>query len=604
MTMKRVFWMSVALLPMLASLPSVGGAADLAKLDRYDQRRDGIDEQPVAEQASAHLELARWCQREQLPKRMRAHGWMAVQLDPNLIEAHRLLGNVRVGDSWVGSEEFAAQEAEFEATQRSFRKYDRKLQRMVQLATVGETRSREPRSREPRSHEAIVAAIGDQLHRINDADAIPAITRAVLTGESALATAGIDWLKQRREPEAVVAVARIATLDQRMGLREIASDHLTGQNPDVWVPRLLSWCEGDWTATHELVTSPTGVAVRVERMVEKDEGLSVERTIVATNVQIDRSALRGSPGFTSDVAFIDADRGIASDRDRDAMASRDWAEADNLRIQRVVARAAKLLSRIDGSIPDDATKGDLVRWWHARYGYEKLDRETVAGRSDSVPRLIENTYVRRLSNHMQYGSAGTPGGMNVVSLSPDSGTGAGSQPNTRPGMINAGIGSTITNPMPPVRMAGDCLVAGTLVWTDAGPRAIETLRTGDQVLSCNIATGEISTQSVLRPTRREPTPLVEIVLVSETITASPGHPFWVVGAGWVMAGDLTAGMSLHGVDGESVVQEIVEREPAATFNLVVDRNRSYFVGQAKVLTHDVRLRDGNTGPLPGVAAAL
>jgi len=124
---------------------------------------------------------------------------------------------------------------------------------------------------------------------------------------------------------------------------------------------------------------------------------------------------------------------------------------------------------------------------------------------------------------------------------------------------------------------------------------------GDQVLSCDVESAELSYQSVLERTVRQPTELVTIQLPQETITASPGHPFWVAGRGWVMARDLQPSDPIHAADSVVVVRSLGKAAAEPTYNLRVDKNRNYFVGASRVLSHDVQLRSVATGPLPGVS---
>ena len=153
----------------------------------------------------------------------------------------------------------------------------------------------------------------------------------------------------------------------------------------------------------------------------------------------------------------------------------------------------------------------------------------------------------------------------------------------------------------------ECLVAGTLVWTDRGPLAIETLTVGDRVLSQNIETGELGYRNVLRPTVRPETKTFVIETLRsgqsqqqrETLTASGGHPFWVNGQGWVQAESLQPGMVLACSQGVVLVSDVTPGKPQELYNLVVDGNANYFVGQAKILSHDNTLIRATKKLLPG-----
>jgi hypothetical protein len=95
----------------------------------------------------------------------------------------------------------------------------------------------------------------------------------------------------------------------------------------------------------------------------------------------------------------------------------------------------------------------------------------------------------------------------------------------------------------------ECLAAGTPVWTETGPVAVEKVAMGDRVFACDVESGCLALKVVLRPTVRPPTKLFKIRLDSEELCSTGGHCFWVSGTGWVMARDLQVGMNVHTIHG-------------------------------------------------------
>lgn len=155
------------------------------------------------------------------------------------------------------------------------------------------------------------------------------------------------------------------------------------------------------------------------------------------------------------------------------------------------------------------------------------------------------------------------------------------------------------SPPPPPRM--DCLAAGTLVWTDAGPAPIEQIRVGDLVLAQDPESGELAYQPVLRTTVRPRGPLVRVCLVNrEVLETSGGHLFWVAGAGWTKARKLLSGCELHGVTGTVRVSITETADEAETYNLIVADSHSYFVGEGKLLCHDNTVRRPTKAKVPGL----
>ena len=162
----------------------------------------------------------------------------------------------------------------------------------------------------------------------------------------------------------------------------------------------------------------------------------------------------------------------------------------------------------------------------------------------------------------------------------------------------------------------NCFAAGTLVWTESGLRAIETLKVGDQMLSWSEQTGEVAlkpiTETLVTPDR----PLIDLAISGtasgDVITTTPGHPFWVEGTGWVHAGELTGGDALRllATEGDVGVDAAPRRGPAygTVFNLTVAEFHTYFVGTTGVLLHNASPCDAGHlvrfGPGPESAQSL
>ncbi len=154
-------------------------------------------------------------------------------------------------------------------------------------------------------------------------------------------------------------------------------------------------------------------------------------------------------------------------------------------------------------------------------------------------------------------------------------------------------------PPPPPRHYS-CFAAGTPVWTIAGPRPIERLRIGDLVLSQDPETGQLAYKAVLRTTVAPPQELVKVRAGGETFDCTGGHLFWVSGKGWVRARKVLAGDVFHGATGTAVAGTVETGPTQRAHNLVVADFNTYFVGQQKILVHDVTLRRPTTTVVPGL----
>ncbi|MCC7420218.1 MAG: hypothetical protein IT428_08065 [Planctomycetaceae bacterium] len=147
-----------------------------------------------------------------------------------------------------------------------------------------------------------------------------------------------------------------------------------------------------------------------------------------------------------------------------------------------------------------------------------------------------------------------------------------------------------------------CLAPGTEIWTDAGPVAVELIRTGDLVLSQHPETGELAYKAVVEPTQRPPAVLLKITLEDdERIRATGGHNFWVSGHGWLKARSLKKGMALHTPRGTVKVVDVKEEESQTkAFNLVVSYFHTYFVGNKRVYSYDNTERQPSLVAVPGL----
>jgi hypothetical protein len=149
-----------------------------------------------------------------------------------------------------------------------------------------------------------------------------------------------------------------------------------------------------------------------------------------------------------------------------------------------------------------------------------------------------------------------------------------------------------------------CFGAGTPVQTINGPRPIESLRFGDQVLSQHAKTGELRYQPLLAVFHNPPNATLRIELPSDSIIATGIHRLWKSGRGWVMARDLKPGDALRTLDGISVVKSVTKEKVQPVFNLRVAEGESFFVGKTGVLAHDNRVVEPTPSPFDAASDIL
>ena len=147
-----------------------------------------------------------------------------------------------------------------------------------------------------------------------------------------------------------------------------------------------------------------------------------------------------------------------------------------------------------------------------------------------------------------------------------------------------------------------CFGAGTLVHTLGGLKKIESIVLGDRVLTQSTETGALDFRPVLTRHRNGPAKTLRLTVNGgETIVATGIHRFWKAGQGWIMARELKTGDRLRMIDGIVTVQAI---EPDATqlvYNLTVEDNRNFLVGNAGLLVHDFSMVLPVSDPFDGQA---
>lgn len=135
-----------------------------------------------------------------------------------------------------------------------------------------------------------------------------------------------------------------------------------------------------------------------------------------------------------------------------------------------------------------------------------------------------------------------------------------------------------------------CFVAGTLVMAVAGMVAIETIKSGDKVISTDPETMETSPKTVLETYIREVTTLVHLTVNGEEIVTTVDHPFYVKNQGFIKAGELIVGDELLDVNGNVLLVEKFNVEltdkPVKVYNFQVEDFHTYHVGENGVWVHN------------------
>ena len=165
---------------------------------------------------------------------------------------------------------------------------------------------------------------------------------------------------------------------------------------------------------------------------------------------------------------------------------------------------------------------------------------------------------------------------------------------------------------------GVCFVAGTIVLTETGAKAIETVAAGERVWACDPQTGRWQLREVITPLQHAyEGEIVTLTVGDDRIEATENHPFWVVSGKslaerlaarhvypherkgtkqgrWVDAGQLLVGDVVLLWSGKTakVTALSVRIRSVNVYNLHVDQLHTYAVGTSGILVHNKPMRNG------------
>lgn len=386
-----------------------------------------------------------------------------------------------------------------------------------------------------------------RLAAVHDASAIPAMEAIVSPQSHEAARLVLEALAAMNDPAASISLARHAVYYPSPLVRDAAARKLQNRDKHSYLPQLIAMMY--LPVKSEVVASvlPSGrIGYRHSFL---REGQDRNEVLVLDTEYFRVARPGGNAGLSAARATLDAAM-TAVQREAAVEAQNRFQSQLNDRITRAlkIATQQNLTAR-----PEDWWK-----WWN--------DHNELLAQGPKTM-MVSQEYLASA----------------VVDIAPVSGGPSGS---------GGGVGQS--------SLVAECLVAGTLVWTSAGPMPIEQIRVGDMVLAQNAETGELALRPVLRTTTRPKAQTVKFTAGQETFEASGGHVFWVSGDGWRKASELASGMVLHTMSGSSRVTRVEKGSVAETYNLVVADDNTYFVGQQKILSHDFTLRQPTRTVVPGL----
>jgi predicted RNA binding protein YcfA (HicA-like mRNA interferase family) len=152
------------------------------------------------------------------------------------------------------------------------------------------------------------------------------------------------------------------------------------------------------------------------------------------------------------------------------------------------------------------------------------------------------------------------------------------------------LGKSIIQAIRGLAKGSCCFIAGTLIETDKGKKAIENIEAGDYVYAMNPDSNEIALKKVVQTLCRKTNILCHVHFDDQEIVTTPEHPFWIKNFGWKNAKDLTYEDVLISQTGETftisnVFVEILS-SPVEVFNFEVEDFHTYFVGLNSIFVHN------------------
>jgi hypothetical protein len=376
----------------------------------------------------------------------------------------------------------------------------------------------------------------EKIRAIRDASMIPALETLVAGANEEASLVVLEALAGMPEKEAAVSLARFAVLSPSVMVRAEAANLLKERKLDHFVPEMMA-----------SMTAPVRTELAIARGAD---GRLVYRHALY------REAMRSADLLIRDTVYDGTGRGGESaarmanaDFGARATMTEAFVTLDHLRTHEINTRVGETLEKVT----DQKLGADAQGWWN---WWNQHNEFIVQGdKAVNIQYAVQNVL--------------TPG-------------------------------TQINNIRTGDPQAHECLAAGTIVLTNRGDVAIEQIHVGDLVLAQDVESGELTFKPVLETSIRPVDGLLRIEHEKGSFRCSGGHPFWVSGEGWVNARHLKSGMELHTLDGSVRVSDIVADGSEQTYNMIVEDFSSYFVGEARVLSHDNSIRESTDAIVPGL----
>ena len=527
------------------SLESIGQiVSGDPRWQEYRERVQATDDSP-----EAHAALARWCRREGLEIEEKLHWRKVLESAPEHREALGRLGVKRFADGFYRPDEIEELKQRRELEQAAYKRHQREFKRMLNQGRRGDRTVRDEILVELAAVDdpAAVPALMEMLAKTDVERRTSDVTRKRSFNEQ-VSIAVVNALSNIEEHTATLKLIDIAVFSKQSSVRREAAMALRYREPTSYMPVLMANLVAPIEWTYDVLVAPSGQVSLIEEVFqdgpESQAGETRTSEYLTRYIVSARDLPNGNTRGPGPVTLV-------SDQPRDLQQAANRAEQSARRVAKenatIIARNTRIREVLE--IATDSDFGDDPKaWWTAWQQYNEL----------YVPETLpydEREFYDDFSS-----------------------------------VINR------------YRPSPSCFVAGTPVWTQSGPVAIEQIQVGELVLSQDPITGRLNYKPIVATTVRPPTAVLQLDVDGETITTTLGHRFWVTGEGWRMAKFLGSDDRLFSTRGSRRLQSVTAVEQAEAYNLVVGDYHTYFVGNSRLLVHDNQCPQPIAGTMLGVSA--
>jgi hypothetical protein len=552
-----------------------------ALLAEYDGRRDRIDaKERVAradvvrleakglpgegyaarlranrELAQMHASIGTWCDQNGLEPEALAHFTTAVHLDPSRESSWRHLGYIRRNGRWISPEQAAA-EARDERDQRQANRHWTPLLRKWK-GWLGESSS----ARRAEA-EGLLAGVTDPL-------AIAAILEVFpIAGPAADQARLVGMLERIDDPRSSRALAELAVTTDSSPVRTAAIEALRKRPRRDYAARLVEGIRGKIGYRIQPLQGPGSSGA----LVLETSRVRMIRSYDAPPVFVPGPTFWGYAGYDANGLPVVA-QGIElyrMARMDSAAIAQTWQRIEE-RTATLIAEANVKVGVVQRRMADDLNQVEMI------------NQQAEDDNARIIPVL--------------QAAAGAP-----ADLKDDAEALKGwwfdtlgykyQAPTSKPTFTE-----DVSPSFYPPPEIWTCFVAGTPVQTLDGPKPIESIRVGDQVLSQDETTGALAFQPVVFLHHNPPGQTLRVWLSDGTsVACSVYHRFWRAHQGWAMARELKTGDVLRTLGGRARVETVESDVDQPLYNLDVARSRTFFAGVAHLLVHDNTLPDHRLKP--------